>query len=58
MIAISRFHYNAGFASREEDPAAPGVMAAADDPPEVFLRISKAFKINVSFLEFSTYLHI
>ena len=32
----SRFHYNAGFASREEDPAAPGVMAAADDPPQVF----------------------
>ena len=34
----SRFHYNAGFASREEDPAAPGVMAAADDPPEVFVQ--------------------
>ena len=35
QVLSSRFHYNAGFASREEDPAAPGVMAAADDPPEV-----------------------
>ena len=35
-LLASRFHYNAGFASREEDPEAPGVMAAADDPPEVF----------------------
>ena len=41
----SRFHYNAGFASREEDPAAPGVMAAADDPPQVFETILKAFRI-------------
>ena len=30
-----RFLYSAGFASRAEDPGAPGVMAAADDPPEV-----------------------
>ena len=30
-----RFGYKAGFASREEKPGAPGVMAAADDPPEV-----------------------
>ena len=35
QVLSSRFPYNAGFASREEDPAAPGVMAAADDPPEV-----------------------
>ena len=35
LNSFPRFHYNAGFASRAEDPAAPGVMAAADDPPEV-----------------------
>jgi len=30
-----KFSYTAGFASREEFGDAPGVMAAADDPPEV-----------------------
>ena len=31
----TRFSYTAGFASREEQAGAPGVMAASDDPPEV-----------------------
>ena len=34
----TRFSYTAGFASREEQAGAPGVMAASDDPPEVGCR--------------------